>query len=271
MMTTISLLLCLSSVARSQGAPADPKTILGAMVARYSSCASYQDSGLVRTLPGESLRAGGAEGSLLLSASAAADGVLVSFKTYFARPRLFRFEWRSSSIPASREAAVWSDGKKDYRWMPEVFPKSDRFMLYDGAPLRFNVDDALKSSSGAIFFIPSLLMEDIAPIPFGELLEHMTELSLLPEERIDGEACYVIGGRISAAPWTLWVGKETHLLRKTRTLYTSASFHETLKKGLVKSYTAEEIHRDIKIDEKIPEETFRHKPQIRADDIDLTR
>jgi hypothetical protein len=69
----------------------------------------------------------------------------------------------------------------------------------------------------------------------------------------------------------LWIGRESHLLRKTRTLYTSASFHETLeKRGRVQTSIAEEVHRDIKVNMPIPPTVFKYKPPIRVDDTDLT-
>ena len=82
----------------------------------------------------------------------------------------------------------------------------------------------------------------------------MTELSLVRDEQVEGEACYVISGKMYETPWVLWVGKSSGLLRKTRTLYVSGSFHEMMEKGKVKTSVAEEIHRDIRINEKIPGE-----------------
>lgn len=121
-------------------------------------------------------------------------------------------------------------------------------------------------------FHPSLLMKDVSPFSFGDMISIMDRASLIREEQIDGEPCHVIKGDISGVPWVLWVGKESYLLRKTRTLYTSASFHETLeRKGGVKTSVAEEVHRDIKVNGRIPEAIFRYRPQLRADDIDLTR
>jgi hypothetical protein len=69
----------------------------------------------------------------------------------------------------------------------------------------------------------------------------------------------------------LWVGEKSRLLRKTRTLYTSGSFHERLEKGRARAYVAEEIHRDIRVNGKIPLEVFRRRPQVLANDVDLTR
>ncbi len=267
----MSLLLCLNGVAYSQSTSQDPKAILKEMVARYAGFSSYQDSGVVQTLPSESLLAASPARPRFINIASGGD-TLVSFKTHYTRPGRFRFEWRSPLLRASRDAAIWSDGKQAYSWTPDVTGIGKGFVLNSGPELRWYVDEAQRWSGGAVFFVPSLLMKDVSPFSFGDMLSIMEGLSLMREEQVDGESCHVIKGEISGVPWLLWVGKERYLLRKTRTLYTSASFHETLeKKGRVKTSVAEEIHRDIKVNEKIPEAVFRYRPQLRADDIDLTR
>lgn len=265
-----SFLLCFSGVVFSQNTPPNPKAILKEMVARYASLSSYQDTGVVQTLPGESLLAASPTPPRFINISAGGD-TLVSFKTYYVRPQKFRFDWKSSLMPASRESVIWSDGKQDYSWMPSRGSRNGGFTLTNGADLRFYVGEAQGSSSGAIFFVPSLLIEDLGYVPFGEMVSSMTELSLIKDEQFNGEMCHVVSGKIGGTPWVLWVGKNSHLLRKTRTLYTSGSFHEMLERRRVKTYIAEEIHRDIRINEKISPDTFKYKPQHLAGDIDLTR
>lgn len=267
--TVMSLLLCFSRVAFSQSAPPDPKAILRGLVARYAGLSSYQDTGVVQMYPGESLIAANPILPRFLNVSSGGD-TLVSFKTYFVRPRMFRFDWKSSFMPASREAVVWSDGKNDYSWMPSAGAGDDSFMLSDGADLSFHVLEAQRWSGGAIFLVPSLLMKDLDDEPFGEMLSSMTDLSLLRGEHVDGELCHVVSGKIDGTPWVLWVGKDSRLLRRTRTLYTTGSFHETLERGRAQTSIAEEIHRDIRINGKIPRKIFKYKPRLRADDTDLT-
>jgi outer membrane lipoprotein-sorting protein len=267
---TMSLLLFLSSIAYSQSTPPNPKAILKEMVSRYSGFSSYQDTGVVQTLPSESLLAvASASPSFITIASG--DTTLVSFKTYFARPRLFRFDWKGAFIPSSRVAVVWSDGNKDYSWMPSRYPGRTGFELSSGSNLSFYTHEASGTSAGAIFFVPSLLMDDIDDVPFGRMVTSMTELALLGDERMDGEDCRVIKGKIDGTPWVLWIGKKSYLLRKTRTLYTSSSFHEMVEKGRVKTSVAEEVHHDIKVNEKIPTEVFKYQPHLLSNDVDLTR
>lgn len=263
------LLLCLGAgAARGQSARPDPKAILTEMTARYARLSSYQDTGVVQTLAGESLP--GAPAVRFPDASYAGE-TIVSFKTFYARPRMFRFEWRSYKPAASREAAVWSDGRKSYGWMPSLSSGDESFVLEGGQELRDYVGAAQRSSSGAAFFVPSLLMKELDPMPFGELLGHMDGLSVVREEQFDGEVCHVVGGKIGGTPWLLWVGKESRLLRKTRTVYTSGSFHDMVEGKKVKTTIAEEIHRDIRVNERLPPATFKLRPRLGERDIDLTR
>lgn len=267
----IVLLLSLGNIAHSQTAAPNPRKILEEMIATYGRVLSYQDSGVVRTLPGDPALIADS-GSSGFRGVIFRDDTLISFKTYYARPRKFRFEWGGPLLSAMRDAAVWSDGNQTYSWMPDKIHGREGFILDSARELRRSIDEAKGSSGGAAFFVPSLLMKDVSPFPFADMLSIMEGLLLLREEQIDGEPCHVIKGDISGVPWVLWVGKESHLLRKTRTLYTSASFHETLeKKGRVKTFIAEEIHRDIKVNKKIPETVFKYRPKLRANDIDFTR
>jgi outer membrane lipoprotein-sorting protein len=258
----ICCLLCFCNVARSQTTTPDPQIILKKMIARYASLSSYQDSGVVRIVPGNPALATSLE-SPRFQVVSFQDDLLVSFKTYYASPRMFRFEWKSSFLPTSREAVIWSDGEKAYSWTPDMYPKNGGgFTLESGGNLRFYLGEARGSSGGAVFPVPSLLMEDVDYLPFGRMINSMRGSLLVREEEFDGETCYVIKGNIYGTPWVLWVGRESQLLRKTRTSYSrGGSFHEKMEKGIRKTFMAEEIHRDIRINEEIPKEVFKYKPQ----------
>lgn len=267
----IGILVCSNNIAQGRTTTSNPQIILRRMIAQYASASSYQDSGTVRVLPGDLALTRSVNSPLFQSVSLKKDDTLVSFKTYFARPRMFRFEWRNSFLRASRESVIWSDGKQAYSWLPDAIPGKGGFLLEKEADLNSCIDNAIGSSSGAAFFVPSLLLRDVNNFPFGDMVNNMTGLSLLREEQLDGEACHVIKGNISGVPWVLWVGKKTYLLRKTRTLYSGGSFHETVGKRIDKTLMAEEIHRDIKVNAVIPKEVFTYRPQLQANDIDLTR
>lgn len=264
------LLFCLGGIARGQTPVPNPQEIIREVIARYERITSYQDSGVVRTLPGDpSLIA--ASRSPRYRQAAPREETLVSFKIYYARPRRLRFEWRNHRRRMTRDAAVWSDGERVYDWRPSRLPGDDSFTLFSGAGLRYYIGEAGNSKSGAAFHIPSLLIDDAETPSFAYFLKGMEGLSLLREELIDGEPCHVIKGQMTRAPWVLWVGKGSRLLRKMRTVYTTASFHETLEKGMIDAVIAEEVHRDIKVNERIPEAVFKRRPRPRAGDSDLTR
>ena len=266
----ISILLSFGNIALAQTVAPNPQTILKRMIARYESVSSYQDSGIVRVLPGDPTLIAGSE-SHRFQAVMFRDETLVSFKIYYARPRKFRFEWKSFFLQASRDAAIWSDRKQAYSWMPNVYPRNDGFTLSNRADLRFYIEEAKGLSGGAVFLVPSLVMNDVSYFSFADMVNAITELSLIREEQFDGELCYVIKGKMYGTPWVLWVGKNSHLLRKTRTLYTGGSFHEKMEKGIRETLMLEELHRDIKINVKISEKAFEYKPQVQAHDSDLTR
>lgn len=261
----MGLLLCLSGVAYSQTTPQDPNVILKEMVARYAELSSYQDTGVVRILPVVSLRESGPQHPRPKSKSSGGDP-LVTFKTYYVRPRMFRFECKSSRWRASRESVFWTDGEKAYAWTPDGYRRGETFALRSGNDLNYYANEASKAGSEAILLVPSLLMEELDFFPFREGVLSMTDSSLLGDEQVEGEACYVIGGSVYGRPWVLWIGKSSRLLRKTRTPHLTGSFH-----NIEKVSVAEEIHRDIRINEKIPREVFKYRPQLRANDVDFTR
>jgi hypothetical protein len=240
------------------------------MIDRYARASSYQDTGEVRVVSADpaSLSAAGGRPPVGESTEGA---LLVSFKTYFARPGLFRFEWKSLSRHPSREAAIWSDGRRAYIWAPAETSSDGSFILHREAGLRSQIESALRPSAGAVYHVTSLLMRGASADSFADYLGVMKEATLLGDEAVDGEPCHVIRGKIFGTPWTLWIGKESQLLRKTRTVYVRGSFHEMPRTGAAETATVEEVRRDIRLNAPIPREVFRFRPQLRDGDLDLTR
>ena len=106
-----------------------------------------------------------------------------------------------------------------------------------------HLDEANRLSMGSAFFITTLLLKNVVVDPFSVMLLHAERVLLIREELIGGEICHVVKAELSGVPWLLWIGKESSLLRKTRTVYSQGFFHEPEKR---KSFFAEEIHRDIR-------------------------
>ena len=152
---------------------------------RYENLTSYEDSGVVRVMPGSK--------SLTLNKRPRIERVgfqedaAVSFRTYYVRPHSFRFDWQSAMDNSARLASVWSDGHRAYSWQPGPGSKKDAFTLYAKGSLSFNLEQATRPSAGAIFFIPTLLIKDSSYFPFGVMLSRMKAASIIRDEELDGE------------------------------------------------------------------------------------
>jgi hypothetical protein len=155
-------------------------------------------------------------------------------------------------------------------WWPNTTAGDKTFTLFRSKYLDITVNQAAGHSSGAVFPIISMLVPKASVVSFDELLGMASTMTLLKEEPVEGQMCYVINTNLSGAPWTLWVDKERNLLRKTRTVYSYGSFHERIEKGR-REFVAEETRRDIKINESISKNVFKHRPKLRRGDADLTR
>jgi outer membrane lipoprotein-sorting protein len=240
--------------------------ILQRMTATYERMSSYQDSGAVRLVPSDPLIAKRREP--FFQNVALQSDTLVSFKTYYLRPNRFRFQWKISSQPLIRESVIWSYGKRVYSWMPSE-SGDGTFEFTSSSNLDLQIDEALSASLGSVFIIPTLLLKNLIVFPFADTLGIAKQVSIVREELVDGETCYVIRADLSGAPWLLWVGQKSYLLRKTRTLYTAGSFHPS-NKTEKQLFIADEVHTEIRINRGLPKSVFRYKPVLEPQDSDLT-
>lgn len=208
----------------SQSKATSPETIVKNMADRYAALSSYADSGVVETVSNDPLPRRSTD---------------IGFKTHFTRPNKLRFEWLAfTSFSTDERSVVWSDGAKTfsfYSFEPEqVKTKEDISLALAGAT---------GISRGSAHTVPALLISDVG----GFLLTELTKLSLKREEVFEGEECYVIEGHHPhGEPWQLWISKKDSLLRKVRSPSTDGDFQE-------------QIHRDIKVDDKIPEAIYQPK------------
>jgi outer membrane lipoprotein-sorting protein len=241
--------------------------IINAMVAQYKTISSYQDTGDVVVAQAEPKIA--LVRKISFQQPPPAGDTLVSFRTYFHRPNMFRFDWKPKV--SERESSVWFDGSNVYRWMPSTTARDKTFTLFRSEDLDITVVWVERYSAGAVFPIISMLVAKTSVVPFDHELGMASTMTVVKEERIDAEMCYVINTDLSGAPWTLWVGKQTHLLRKTRTVYSYGSFDERVEKGIRREFVAEETRHDIKINESISNDVLKYRPTLRPGDSDLTR
>lgn len=85
--TLLTLLFCNRAV-NCQTKSITAQSIVEKMAAQYANASSYQDTGVVMDVKGE---------------SAGQSETIIKFKTYFVRPHLFRFEWTDRDIVRSEE------------------------------------------------------------------------------------------------------------------------------------------------------------------------
>ena len=263
-----SLVLSFCGVGYAQTKPT-PREILNGMVAQYKTLSSYQDAGeaVVAQAEPKIARLRG----IAFQNPPRAGETLVSYRTYFARPKLFRFDWKSSRTDA-RYASVWSDGKKNYEWVPGLAIRDGSFRLNSYDHLDLMIVEAERSSAGAVYPLISMFIKEANMVTsFADILDMATDLAFVKEEPVDGEMCYVVNANLSGAPWTLWIAKQRKIIRKTRTVYSYGSFDESVETGVRKLFVAEETRRDIKINEPISKDVFTYRPMLRAGDFDLTR
>jgi len=166
------------------------------------------------------------------------------------------------------------NGTRAYLWVPV---SSDRasFELTSYKELWLPVVHANSSTLGAIFFVPTLLIGEPAisefPSTFAQIVSSATNASVIANETIDGEVCHVIRADLSGAPWLLWVGRESFLLRKTRTIYSAKPFDPSGKYTMKDSVVAEELHMKIRLNKPISDQVFKFKPRINRGDHDLRK
>ncbi len=222
---TLMLLICWG-IGVSQTKSITAQSIIEKMAAQYANASSYQDIGVVEDVKGE----GGGQRE-----------TVIKFKTFFARPHFFRFEWTDRSIVTSEERlnVIWNDGKQTYSyysWGDAGVEKKEDLSL--------GIAGATGISRGAAHVIPALLMEEVS----GFRLTETKNVSLLGEEKFEGEDCYIVRGyHPHNFPIDMWISKRDFLLRKVKEPNDDGTYEI-------------DIRRDIKLNGKIPAERFNYTP-----------
>ncbi len=203
-----------------------------------------------------------------------------SFTIKLGRPNLYLVKWEQKLVSAfsiSSEGAVWNAGDGDY------------LLLLGQKSKPQNAEMALASatgvSGGAAATIPSLFFN----MPWGNI-KSMQGLSQTGEEKIDGDDCYIISGKLANMKHKLWISKQTFLIRQKQHIFNGeeikppslsdediktslkamgkdtnpeeiAKMRETMQSAnrmasKIKAGSTTEIYLDIKIDEAIPKEKF---------------
>jgi RNA polymerase sigma factor (sigma-70 family) len=169
------------------GLPA--KEILERMVKAYTNCKSYRDSGLVKTLFVEN---GGNR------------TVEKPFTTAFVRPDRFRFEYRETTGDRQMRFIIWSNGKKVQTWW-DVQPGIDK-----PESLALALGSAAGVSGLSSLNIPQLLLPD----QMGWSRLALTEPKRARDGKLGKVDCFRVEGKYGGNPITLWIDKQTYLVRR---------------------------------------------------------
>jgi outer membrane lipoprotein-sorting protein len=226
--TIILLIVCASTaVAQSPTPSPTAEALLNAMVAKYRAAKTYSDSGTSET------------GSTWTGV----ESHTATFQIRFARPAFLRFELLDPMKFGIREVRTvwWSDENANQIWS-SLRTKIERLAGDDLYRARWDV-------GAPAYHIPTLLNERYAN-------QYFLQISLLPnptmlaDEIIEETECYHLGPKNAPATpdlaYDLWIGKDDLLVRKFR-----------FRRG---ARLYEETHSNIRLDETLPQDTFRVTP-----------
>ena len=159
----------------------------------YRECKSYHDSGVVKTVL---IKAGG---NLIEEKP---------FITSFIRPDRFRFEYfEKEANKQERRYFVWQKRNNIVAWRD--------FKIKLGIDRPKSISSALAGamgvSGGSAYTIPRMLLPDQIK---GWSLTDMSDIKRIDDSKIENNGCYCIQGRHDDSPMTLWIDKETFLVRR---------------------------------------------------------
>ena len=195
---TIWLLLILTAPGghSQQSKTVSAKEILDRMVSVYGSCKSYVDKGETREV---FFRTGGIR-------TGGSQVVIKPFTTAFVRPSDFRFEVTENKDLITESLVVWRDKGSIRSWW-SLRPETKYYET-----LLEPVARATGVSSTSALVVPSMLFQNLGD---RQVLQSLTELSLVGEEKVSGRNAYRIRGKNLINTWlTIWIDKETFLLVK---------------------------------------------------------
>jgi outer membrane lipoprotein-sorting protein len=186
--------------------------ILDQMVSVYETCESYHDSGVVTNF------------------FSPEHIDFKPFRTAFVRPDRFRFEYDDPD--PEKPYIVWGKGDTVCTWWyvtPGVkYPTS----------LSHGIAGATGVSSGSAHTIPALLLPDRIG---GRSMASLTDLTRMPDEAADDTLCFKLQGRFGDQATTLWLGKETYLIRRIVAETKLAKTTTVYRPEIAKEIPAEEL------------------------------
>jgi len=209
------------------------KYIITRMSAKYRSCLSLEDKGVVK--------------ELIIT-----DKVTISMETpytlWFKRPNLFRVEWIDQFHP----------GGKKYR---RVFCANDKIIYRFTEPDKYEVVDTL--GHGIAMITPGIraanTIADLLVPLCGFSVTDLKRPKVIKHDIVNGVKCYLIRGKHPLGYyWYLWIGCKDYLLWKHKVKYEESDFLSI----------NEEIHETVILNTNISKEIFYDTPTgIRIEEI----
>ncbi len=167
--------------------------IVARLEATYAAAKSYSDHGTARN-----------------------PAATLSFDTVFARGTRFRLDVRDETKP-ERGFVIWSDPTHSYsRWYAPARTTDD------GPKLGLAIAIATKPSGGVARLLVNLLSPADAPRP------KLGNLKLTGTETVDDRPCWVITGTRDDGETTLWIDRESYVLRRSAEDSDTATFTPVL-------------------------------------------
>lgn len=176
------------------------ETILTQMKQAYSSCQTYQDTGVVTT-------------TFIQSSGNWIDEK--HFLTAFVRPDGFRFEYIETQSSVEYRYIISRNSAEVLSWW-DVTP---------GIKTEESLDMAIACATGvssvSAHTIPTLLLPNVIS---GGRLTDITEAQRIDDAEIGGVNCYRIQGKFVNDPITIWIEANTFLVRRIETQHTFTDF-----------------------------------------------
>ncbi len=231
----------------------------------YANASSYQDAGSVVMFKGSKTLEGKELADTLIASSFESED-RVSFKFSFRRPEHFRFEWKNKLSKVSRQSVVWANATGAYSWGTVLDEPEASFVFDKESSIKWAIDEQTRGSMGVADFLYNTLNGSKENYSFSK----MTNAKVIRNESLSGSNCYVILGNIYNQPFVLWIDSQTYLLRRYRTIIATGSFGDSVVSGYMPFTVSEFNHREIKLNDSLPDSIFDFRPELRKGDSDFS-
>jgi len=174
--------------------------VIARVVAAYRTCATYRDTGVVRTVFFEETGQRTQERP---------------FKTAFVRPDSFRFEFTDTFYGKTTRYIVWQQGADVRKWW-DVEPGIRSLQSLD-----MGLAGATGVSGGSAHVVPSLLFPETVS---GPSLKDMTDVKRLENAPCGSAVCARLEGLWKSEKRTLWIDLSSFLLRRIDSAHVFPTF-----------------------------------------------